>query len=170
MTATTTVTTTSGLILALDLGKFKSVACALDQNNPDATRFESLTTDRQHLRQLFAKYRPAVVVIEACLLAGWVHDLCGELGLACKVANTASEAWKFKHTERKTDRDDALRLAQLQALGQLPAATVPPPQTRRWCDLIACLPALVGGRCAAQNRIRALLDTQGLPAQRGAKA
>ena len=38
----------------------------------------------------------------------------------CLVANTASEAWKFKHLKRKTDRDDALRLAQLYALGQLP--------------------------------------------------
>ena len=31
--------------------------------------------------------------------------------------NTASEAWKFKHAKRKSDRDDALRLAQLAALG-----------------------------------------------------
>ena len=75
----------------------------------------------------FAQHRPAVVVIEACLLAGWVHDLCAERGLPCQVANTASEAWKFKHAKRKTDRDDALRLAQLYALGQLPTVTVPPP-------------------------------------------
>src|SRR5262249_11559990 len=36
--------------------------------------------------------------------------------------------------------------------------------------LIACRQALVGRRCAAQNRIRALLVGQGLPAPRGAKA
>jgi hypothetical protein len=35
------------------------------------------------------------------------------LVLRCKVANTASEAWKFKQTKRKIDKDDALRLAQL---------------------------------------------------------
>jgi hypothetical protein len=28
------------------------------------------------------------------------------LSLPCRVANTASEAWKFKHSKRKTDRDD----------------------------------------------------------------
>ncbi len=127
-TATTTVSTSAataaGPILAIDLGKYKSVACAY-AGDPAAARFESLTTDRAHLRRLFAKYRPAVVVIEACALAGWVHDLCGELGLICVVANTASEAWKFPHTKRQTDRDDALRLAQLQALGQLPAVVSP---------------------------------------------
>jgi len=174
-TATTTASTsaattaTAGPILALDLGKYKSVACAYP-GDPAAAHFESLTTDRAHLRQLFAKHRPSVVVFEACALAGWVHDLCAELGLACKVANTASEAWKFKHSKRKTDRDDALRLAQLQALGQLPAVVIPPQQTRQWRALIACRQALVGRRCAAQNRVRALLVGQGLPAPRGAKA
>jgi transposase len=103
-------------------------------------------------------------------LSGWVFDLCQELGLRCKVANTASEAWKFKHTKRKTDKDDALRLAQLEALGQLPTVTVPPPQTRQWRALIAHRQALVGRRCACQNRVRALLVGQGLPAPRGARA
>src|SRR5689334_25317185 len=100
-TATTTaaVTATAGLILALDLGKYKTVACAYPAADPAAARFESLTTDRDHLRKLFAKYRPAVVVFEACALSGWVADLCQDLGLACKVANTASEAWKVKHAK-----------------------------------------------------------------------
>jgi len=169
MTAATMTATTAGPILALDLGKYKSVACAYPGDPADA-RFESLTTDREHLRKLFAKHRPALVVFEACALAGWVHDLCAELGLPRRVANTASEAWKFKHTRRKTGKDDARRLAQLQALGQLPTVTVPPTQTRQWRALIACRQALVGRRCAAQNRVRALLVGQGLPAPRGARA
>ena len=129
-TATTATTITqAALILAIDLGKYKSVAC-LNAGDPAAARFQSLTTDRDHLRKLFARHQPAVVVIEACALAGWVADLCAELGLVCKVANTAAEAWKFKHTKRQTDRDDALRLAQLYAPGQLPGVTVPGQQRR----------------------------------------
>jgi transposase len=171
MTATTTATaTTTGLILALDLGKYKSVACAYDRGGVAEPRFESLTSDRDHLRRLFARHRPAVVVIEACLLAAWVHDLCAELGLACKVANTASEAWKFKHQKRKTDKDDALRLAHLEALGQLPTVVLPDPPTRQWRQLIAYRQTLVGRRVAAQNRLRAILVGQGLPAPRGARA
>jgi len=35
------------------------------------------------------------VWVQKSLLAGWVRDLCGEPGMRCLVANTASEAWKF---------------------------------------------------------------------------
>jgi transposase len=86
------------------------------------------------------------------------------------VANTASEAWKFKHTKRKTDRDDALRLAQLEALGQLPEVVTPAKSVREWRGLIAHRQALVTQRVAAQNRIRSILVGQGLPAPRGARA
>jgi transposase len=86
------------------------------------------------------------------------------------VANTASEAWRFKHAKRKTDRDDALRLAQLDALGQLPEVVTPPKPVREWRALIACRQHLVGRRVAAQNRVRALFVGQGLAAPRGARA
>jgi transposase len=111
-----------------------------------------------------------VVVVEACTPAGWVHELCEELGVRCAVANTASDQWKYKHTKRKTDRDDALRLAQLFALGQLPEVVVPPRRVREWRARIAHRQALVTRRVAAQNRIRAVLVGQGLPAPRGARA
>jgi hypothetical protein len=78
----TTIATAADTIVALDLGKYKSVACA-NRGDADAARFQSLTTDRDHLRQLFQQLRPDVVVIEACTLAGWLHDLCAECGLVC---------------------------------------------------------------------------------------
>ena len=169
MMTTTTNATTTRTILALDLGKYKSVACRYQRDTAEHA-FQSLDTSYDHLRQLFEQHRPALVVFEARALAGWVHDLCIELGLPCKVANTASEAWKFKHTKRKTDKDDALRLAQLEALGQLPTVVIPPKQTREWRALIAYRQDLVGRRVALQNRIRALLVGQGLSAPRGHRA
>jgi transposase len=156
-------------ILAIDLGKYKSVACVQDQATGEI-RFTTFDTGRAELRRLIDKEQPAVVLIEACLLAGWVHDLCAELGIRCLVANTASEAWKFKHLKRKTDKDDALRLAQLYRLDQLPTVALPPTAVRQWRSLIACRQVLVGRRIAVQNRLRALFVAQGLPAPRGAKA
>ena len=156
-------------ILAIDLGKYKSVACAFRRDTAEA-EFRSITTSRVEVERLIRAARPAVVVVEACTPVGWVHDLCAELGVPCEVANTASEAWKYKHAKRKTDRDDALRLAQLQALGQLPGVTVPEKRVREWRALIAHRQALVGQRVAAQNRVRAVLVGQGLPAPRGARA
>src|SRR5262245_15772432 len=101
-------------ILAIDLGKYKSVACDYEANSGEVA-FTTIDTTRIELHKLLSQRRPDVVVIEACAVSGWVYDLCGELGLPCRVANTASEAWKFKHAKRKTDHDDALRLAQLEA-------------------------------------------------------
>ena len=160
----------NNIILAIDLGKYKSVDCVLDQSTGEF-RFATFDTSRAELQKRITKERPGVVVIEACLLAGWVHDLCGELGVRSLVANTASEAWKFKHLKRKTDKDDALRLAQLHVLGQLPTVTLPPTNVRQWRSLIACRQTWVGRRVAVQNRIRAVFVAQGLPApRRGAKS
>jgi transposase len=166
---TTPKTASTTTILAIDLGKYKSVVCVHDEASGEF-RFTSFETTRHEMQRLLTKERPAVVIIEACLLAGWVHDLCAELGIRCLVANTASEAWKFKHLKRKTDKDDAQRLAQLYLLDQLPTVTLPPTAVRQWRGLIACRQGLVGRRIAVQNRIRALFVAQGLPAPRGAKA
>jgi transposase len=169
MNTITTTASSNASILAIDLGKYKSVACVHEQDSGEF-RFTTFDTTRAELRKWIGKEQPAVVIIEACLLAGWVHDLCVELGVRCLVANTASEAWKFKHLKRKTDKDDALRLAQLYLLDQLPTVTLPPTQVRQWRSLIACRQTWVGRRIAVQNRIRALFVAQGLPAPRGAKA
>jgi len=160
--------TAAGPILAIDLGKYKCVACVY--RAADAYTFGAIDTSVTEVERLIRRTRPAVVVIEACSLAGWVHDLCGRLGVRCAVANTGAEAWKYKHAKRKTDRDDALRLAQLYALGQLPEVVVPAKAVREWRALIAHRQALVTQRVAAQNRVRAILVGQGLPAPRGAKA
>jgi transposase len=169
MTTTAAKTATAGPILAIDLGKYKCVACAYDPATA-AAEFRSIDASEAEVERLVRQARPAVVVIEACSLAGWVHDLCRRLGVACKVAHTGAEAWRYKHAKRKTDRDDALRLAQLLALGQLPEVVIPAKPVREWRALIASRQALVTQRVATQNRIRSILVGQGLPAPRGARA
>jgi transposase len=162
------LTNATGPILSLDLGKYKSVACIYA--GAEDTRFTTITTSRTELIRLFAKYRPSVVLIEACLLCGWVRDLCVELGIVCLVANTSSEAWKFKHLKRKTDRDDALRLIEIYRLGKFPSVAIPEKAIREKRGLIEHRQRLVGRRAALQNRLRAILVSQGLPAPVGARA
>src|SRR5206468_3953298 len=78
-------------ILALDLGKFKSVGCVMDT----ATRehaFETLETSREALEAWVVAHAAAVaaetlVAFEACDAAGWVHDLLAPLGVALTVVN-----------------------------------------------------------------------------------
>jgi hypothetical protein len=85
--------------VAIDLGKYKSVACVHDQATGEMA-FTAFETTRAELGKELASKRPSVVIIEACLLAGLVHDLCRELGVRCLVANSASEAWKFNTLPR----------------------------------------------------------------------
>lgn len=168
MTTTTEIATATDVILSVDLGKYKSVACLY--RSAEEQRFMTIRTSREEIRRLLAKVRPAVVLIEACLLSGWVRDLCVELGVSCLVANTTSEAWKFKHLKRKTDRDDALRLAEVYRLGEFPSVAIPVKEVRERRGLIETRQKLVGRRVALQNRIRAILVSQGLLAPCGAKA
>jgi hypothetical protein len=62
--------------LAVDLGKYKSVACARDPSTGEI-RFTTYETSRGELRRLLDKEQPAVVIIEACLLAGWSTTCLG---------------------------------------------------------------------------------------------
>ena len=157
------------LILAIDLGKYNSVFCWLEANSGEV-EFRTAKTTPAVLRSALLRRLVDRVVIETCSPAGWVHDLCGELGLACAVANTSGAAWAWKNVKRKTDRDDALKLAQLFQQGLLPTVTVPSAAVRQRKSLIALRKRLVGQRVRGQNRLRALFVGQGLSAPLGAKA
>jgi hypothetical protein len=55
--ATAAPAATAGTILALDLGKYKTVACAYDGAAAQA-RFDAITTSRHELRELFERQCP----------------------------------------------------------------------------------------------------------------
>jgi hypothetical protein len=63
--ATNAVTTVAAPILAIDLGKYKCVACLYRSAHDQ--RFQSVATRRQQLAELIDRHRPAAVLIEACL-------------------------------------------------------------------------------------------------------
>lgn len=143
-------------ILTIDLGKVKSVACVFEAAT-GAHRFETIGTTPSEVLGLLERERPERVVIEIGSSAGWVCDLCREIGVEVLVANTNGEAWRWRTVKRKSDRDDALKLARLTVLGQLPTVHVPPPGMRAWRELIGYRHALVVRRTAVKNSIRSIL-------------
>src|SRR5262249_10821068 len=58
----TQVTNAAGPIVALDLGKYKSVACIY--RAPHDRQFTTLPTSQAELTRLLARHQPAVVLIE----------------------------------------------------------------------------------------------------------
>jgi transposase len=148
-------------ILALDLGKFKSVACVYVAGTSEHS-FETIRTEYLEVGQLVDKVKPNRVVIEISPLAGWVGDLVREQAIELQVANTNGAAWSWRHVKRKTDRLDALKLAQMSAMNQLPLVHLPEPKVREWRALIEYRQSLVGRRTRIKNRIRAILDRMGV--------
>lgn len=156
-------------ILALDLGKFKSVGCIYDTHSLQH-RFETVTTSAQALHDLLVEHEPDRVVIEICTIAGWVSDLVRTLGIELQVASTSHEAWRWRHIKRKNDRADALKLAQLSAMNQLQLVHVPERETRQWRALIKYRHRLVSQRTQSKNHIRDLVNREGLGLARGDSA
>lgn len=148
-------------ILAIDLGKSKSVACEYDARTAKHSFF-GIRTVPSELQDLLEKVRPERVVIEICNQAGWVGDQIRAAGIALQVANPNGAAWQWRRVKRKTDRDDALKLARLAALNQVPEVYLPERVTRQWRSLIQYRQALVSRRTAVKNRIRSILDREAL--------
>lgn len=154
-------------ILAIDLGKFKSVACLLTAPGADQ-QFHTVISDPHQFRKLITLLSPNVVVFETCTAAGWVADLCDTLKIDYAVANPSGEAWRWKNVKRKTDRDDALKLARLYHMGELPTVYMPPYAVRAKRSLLKFRESIVSQRVSIQNEIRAVFQTQGLQLARGA--
>ena len=122
-------------ILAIDLGKFNSMCCFYDPQSQQA-RFQTVPTDRGYLRSFLGAQNVGLVVFEACGPSGWLHDLCQELGLATLVCSTNEEAWQWKNVKRKTDKDDALKLAHMANLKSLKPVHIPSPKMREFRTLV----------------------------------
>jgi transposase len=156
-------------ILALDLGKNKSVWCEYQTESMQETYVKTVTTP-QALQELLVEHKPDRLVLEVGPSAGWVCDVAEALGIPTQVANPNHEAWRWRNVKKKTDRVDALKLAQLSAMGQLPLVHMPGCKTRQWRSLIAYRQSLVDRRTAVKNHIRAVYERQGLRLPGGKKA
>src|SRR5947208_12593816 len=156
-------------ILALDIGKYKSVGCDYEAETGRHS-FATVATTPQALHDLIVALEPDRVVIEICSIAGWVCDLVRTLGIEIQVANTSEEMWRWRKVKQKNDRRDALKAAQLSAVNQLREVYVPEKETRQWRALINYRQQLVGRRTQIKNHIRDLLQREGELLERGTKA
>jgi hypothetical protein len=114
------------IILALDLGKFNTMCCFLD-NNTRTHSFLNALTDRDYLTTVLKNHPLDLVVMEACGPSGWINDLAVGLGLKTLVCSTNEDAWKWANVKRRTDRDDALKLARMASMNELKSVHMPSP-------------------------------------------
>jgi len=153
-------------IVAMDLGKNKTVVCIYDQTSGEH-KYQTVRTSPQQIDDLIVEHMPDRVVLEICSAAGWVFDIATSLGTEVQVANTNGQAWRWKNVRRKNDREDALKLAQLSAMNQLRTVHIPVRQVRQKRALIQYRQSLVARCVQIKNNIRAILDKEGLTMSAG---
>jgi transposase len=160
-------------ILAIDLGKFKSVLCIMDVASR-THRFATIESTPQSIGEAVKQHLstdPAQtqVVFETCDSCGWVHDSIVDLGVAIVIVNANDERWRWQRVKRKTDQDDALKLARLALLDQLPTVHLPDPRQRQRRRLMIHRRSIVSRRTQCRNAIRSIFSQQGLTLAKGQK-
>lgn len=158
------------MILAIDLGKHNSVACIYDPAS-HATSYRTLPTRPQAMHDLIVELQPQRVVFETGTPAGWLHTLAVELGVPqVQVANPNDERWHWRKVPIKTDRKDALKLAKLSAMDELPTVWMPDGATRGLRRAVRFRADLVAKRTQIRNQVRTTLEAQGIYPTAGAAA
>jgi transposase len=156
-------------ILALDLGKFNTMCCFYDSKTRKHT-FLNVPTDRNYLDTLFKKHKVDLVVMEACGPSGWINDLAISHGRKTLVCSTNEDAWKWSNVKRKTDKDDALKLARMAAMGELKAVHMPSETHREFRSLVKYRKTLDNRINKCKCTIRAWFVNHGIAIDTGEKA
>jgi transposase len=156
-------------ILALDLGKFNSVCCFFNTKTRK-TKFLTTPTTRDQIASIFKDCKADLVVMESCGPSGWINDLAKSFSLATLVCSTNEEAWRWANVKRKTDKDDALKLARMSAMGELKPVHMPSPEHREFRSLVKYRKTLDGRINKSKNTIRAWFVNQGITIDAGDKA
>ena len=99
--------------------------------------------------------------MEATCGWGWLSELLQDLGLEVKLANP-SKVKIIAESQIKTDKVDALALAQLLRTNFLPESYLAPKEQREARDLLRYRISLVHLRSGVKNRIHALLTRLGI--------
>ena len=142
--------------IGLDVHKSFVVVAAVDQQQTPLLRPRRIATS-ELAEWSQENLRPSdEVVLEACSLAWTVYDLLKPLVTEVTVAH-AADVKLIASPLIKTDKRDALVLAQLLAAKLIPAVWVPPKAVRELRALISQRRQLVEQRRATKSRLRALL-------------
>ena len=108
-------------IIAMDLGKFNSMACFYDGETGECSTAKA-PTERNYFKSVLKSKQPDLVVVEACGPSGWVSDLCQELNLKITSARLMKTPAKSRLTnlglhsrQRSPSRGDRLASRKTRA-------------------------------------------------------
>ena len=132
--------------------------------------FVNAFTDRNYLTTVFKNHQIDLVVMEACGPSGWINDLAISLGLKTLVCSTNEDAWRWSNVKRKTDKDDALKLARMATMKELKAVHMPSEEHREFRSLVKYRKTLDNRINKMKCTIRAWFVNHGISIDSGEKA
>ena len=146
--------------IGIDLGKTSSQVCILTEEGDLVER--RITTTRQSLTRLFSEREPSRVLIEASTESEWVAQHLEEMGHEVIVADPNFAPMYATRSKRvKTDRRDALCLAEACRLGAYRRAHRTSPEQRQRRQMLCVREALVRTRARYISIIKALVRQTG---------
>ncbi len=144
--------------------------CCFFDTKSRKTQLLTAATSRNYLSNIFKNHKVDLVVMEACGPSGWINDLAISHGLRTLVCSTNEDAWKWSNVKRKTDKDDALKLARMAAMNELQAVHMPSEAQREFRSLVKYRKTLDYRINKIKNTIRAWFVNHGISIDRGEKA
>lgn len=148
--------------VGMDIHKRFSQVAVMDECGELLDQRRLNHTPKEKLCEYFNQFpNETQVIMEPVSGWNWLSDCISDLGLEVVLAHP-SKVRLIAESRIKTDKVDALALAQLQRTGFLPQAYLAPPEIRKLRELFRCRCGLVRLRTILKLQIHALLDRQGI--------
>ena len=148
--------------VGMDIHKRFSQVAVLDESGEVLDQRRLSHTPAEELTNYFNQLpKDTQVIMEPTCGWNWLSDRISDLGLEIVLAHPL-KVRLIAESQIKTDKVDAVVLAQLHRTGFLPQAYLAPPEIRKLRDLFRCRCGLVRMRTVLKLRIHALLDRQGI--------
>ena len=128
----------------------------VDKSGTNVLETSVPTHDPDRLLAALAPFRPLTVVVEACGLWPWLHDLLVPAGIRFQLAH-AKKLRAIAESAQKSDPVDAELLARMLLTGLIPPAFPKPAAQRERMRLVRHRAGLVRERSRLANRIHGQL-------------
>jgi transposase len=149
--------------VGMDVHLRQTAICILDHTGQPVKSMTVKGAWDRVLVELGRIKEPFAVCFEASCGYGHLHDELLRIAKKVRVAHPGKLRLIFR-SKRKNDRVDALKLAKLLYLDEVPPVYVPSVDVRSWRAMIEFRQKKVQERVRAKNGMRALLRTHGIAA------
>ena len=153
--------------VGMDVHAKSITICILGSTGEVCERCKVRTVD-QMMNVLEQLPGPCRVCYEASTGYGLYFELLTQVAEYVAVAHPGLLRLIYR-SKKKNDREDALKLAKLLYVGEVPTVHVPSADVRAWRELITYRRRVVEKRTRAKNGIRGLLRSLGIVAPEAAK-